>query len=122
MGISYMVSAPMKVKRSGSAPCGRLAGKRPASARGEKKAAAGASLSALTMTSMVSTLMLAPSLTVSWKWIVELVSPSGAVKVGCAAVLSLRMTAGPTIAGPGSMGSADWAGQLKGETVIPARP
>ena len=44
----------------------------------------------------VSTLdVFVPSLTVSWNWMVEFVSPSGAVNVGCAAVASLNVTLGP---------------------------
>ena len=54
-------------------------------------------MSALTVTVTVSTEVLVPSLTSTWKVNVELLRPSGAVKVGCPALASLRVTAGPSV-------------------------
>ena len=48
----------------------------------EPASADGASLSALTVTVTVSTEVLVPSETVTWKVTSEFVRPSGAVKVG----------------------------------------
>ncbi len=49
------------------------------------------------VTTIVSTEVVVPSLTVTWKVAVEFDSPSGAVKVGAPAVVLLSVTAVPPV-------------------------